>query len=151
MNATCSTQRVRRNKIARPNLLHHKRIGLSIVFALFAFLLTLGSSPSLFAVAPTISATKTVDKSTANPGDTLNYTVIVTDSVADATNVQFTDTLSNTLTLVGGSVASSPVAVNDTYSQTLVGNVSINSANIGYSVTTNDFLGSNPTATISAY
>ncbi len=103
------------------------------------------------AIGALVTATKSVDKATANPGDTLNYTVIITDSGLDATNVQLTDILSSSLTLVGGSLAASPVAVNDTYPQTVIGNVPITSSLISFSVTSNDFLGLNPTATISAY
>jgi uncharacterized repeat protein (TIGR01451 family) len=113
------------------------------------------------AAAATLTATKTdaivvdTDNDTkADPGDTLEYTVTInnTSPSMDATNVIFTDTLTDTnLMFVPGSVKASPVAVNDTYPQTLVGNVSINSATISYSVVTNDFLGINPEATITAF
>ncbi|HTP11094.1 MAG TPA: PKD domain-containing protein, partial [Anaerolineae bacterium] len=88
----------------------------------------------------------------ADPGDTLEYTVVLTDSGStDATGVQFNDTLDANTTLVGGSLSASPVAVNDTYPQTIIGNVSINSALIPFSVISNDYVGLNPAATITAY
>src|SRR5207253_2867824 len=57
-------------------------------------------------------------------------------------------TSTSTTTDVAGSLAASPVGIDDTYPQTVIGNVSINSANIPYSVVSNDFLGLNPTAVI---
>ena len=48
----------------------------------------------------------------------------------DATGVNFTDTIDANTTLVGGSLTSSPVATNDTFPVTVVGNISINSANL---------------------
>ena len=51
-----------------------------------------------------------------------------------------------------GVVSISPIAFDDTYPQTVIGNVSINSANIPYSVATNDSAGQNGgTATITAF
>ena len=51
-----------------------------------------------------------------------------------------------------GVVSISPIAFDDTYPQTVIGNVSINSANIPYSVVTNDFQGQNGgTPTITAF
>src|SRR5262249_38084827 len=57
-----------------------------------------------------------------NPGDTLMYSVVVSNSGSDAMNVVFTDTLNANLTLVGSATAS-PIAVNDSY--TCIGNVGI--------------------------
>src|SRR5205085_12141507 len=117
--------------------------------------------PAAMPAAPTVTATKSAAFSTPggdvnnnglfDPGDTIKYSVVVSASGMDATSVSFSDTLDNNTTLVGGSFAASPVAVDDTYPQTVIGNVSINSANIPYSVVTNDFLGVNPTATITAF
>ena len=56
--------------------------------------------------------------------------------------------MTGTTTDVAGSLAASPVGIDDTYPQTVIGNVSIDSSLIPYSVTTNDYLGLNPTATI---
>jgi large repetitive protein len=51
-----------------------------------------------------------------NPGDTLLYTVTLTNNGTDpATGVSFTDMLSNQTTLVGGSLTVTPLAVNDSY------------------------------------
>ena len=85
--------------------------------------------PSL--VLPAITATKkdvlTGDVNgdgIANPGDTLTYTVKITNSgTTDATGVVFSDTPDGNTTLVPGSVTSTPIAVDDTYTAT--GNVRI--------------------------
>jgi uncharacterized repeat protein (TIGR01451 family) len=72
----------------------------------------------------------------ADPGDTLMYTVTITNTGdADATNVMFSDTIDANTTLVMGSVTTSPIAVNDTY-QT-IGNVNISVA-AGQGVLAND-------------
>ncbi|MEW6212238.1 MAG: DUF11 domain-containing protein, partial [Acidobacteriota bacterium] len=77
--------------------------------------------------APSLSATKTatvVGGGNAEPGDTLMYTVTITNSGPDpATNVNFTDTIDANTTLVAGSVTASPIAVNDSYNT--IGNVNI--------------------------
>ncbi|MDQ3013066.1 MAG: Ig-like domain-containing protein, partial [Acidobacteriota bacterium] len=57
-----------------------------------------------------------------NPGDTLMYSVVVSNTGTDAMNVVFTDQLSADLTLIGTANAS-PIAVNDSYSS--IGNVGI--------------------------
>jgi len=110
-------------------------------------------------MAPVVSATKTdalitdVDiDGKADPGDTLKYTVAIGASGMDATGVTFTDTVDPNTTFVGGSLSASPVGVNDTFPVTVAGNVRINSANLAapFSVVSNDFLGVNPTSTISA-
>ena len=79
----------------------------------------------------------------AHSGDTITYTVVVTNNgTTDATGVTFTDNVdANTTTLVGGSPTLSAIAVADTY--TAIGNVRINTANIvglGQKVTDNDSL-----------
>lgn len=87
----------------------------------------------------------------ASPGDTLEYTVIITNSGADAaTGVAYNDDIDSNTTLVPGSVTYSPIAVDDTYPETILGNVSVDSALISYSVIANDNLG-NPAGTITAY
>jgi uncharacterized repeat protein (TIGR01451 family) len=108
--------------------------------------------------APTVTATKSAALNTDvdndglfDPGDTIKYSVVVSASGMDATNVNFSDTLDTNTTFVNGSLAASPVAVDDTYPQTLVGNLSVDSSLIPYSVVSNDFLGVNPTATITAF
>lgn len=90
----------------------------------------------------------------ADPGETIEYTVAITNTGPDpATGVVYTDTIDSNTTLVGGSVAASPVGANDTFPVTVVGNVSINSATLStpFSVTANDYLGLNPVATISSF
>jgi uncharacterized repeat protein (TIGR01451 family) len=66
----------------------------------------------------------------ADPGDTLRFTVTITNSGdTAATGVQFSEDLSAALTLTPGSLNSSPLAINDAY--TFIGNtpISINTAN----------------------
>ncbi|MFN2622993.1 MAG: beta strand repeat-containing protein, partial [Chthoniobacterales bacterium] len=105
--------------------------------------------------APAITATKDDGIPAAtkkNPGDTINYTISISNSNAggttDALGMTLTDATPANTTDVAGSLVASPVGVDDTYPQTVIGNVSINSANIPYSVTSNDYLGLNPVATI---
>ena len=86
-------------------------------------------------------------------GDNITYTLTIGATGGTATNVTFnpnspTNPTSTFTTDVAGSLAASPVGIDDTYPQSVIGNVSINSANIPYSVVTNDYLGLNPTATI---
>ncbi|HEX8076971.1 MAG TPA: Ig-like domain-containing protein, partial [Chthoniobacterales bacterium] len=99
--------------------------------------------------APVITATKDDGVPAAtkkNPGDQITYTIGIGNSGSDATNVTLTDgTPANTTDV---SLAASPVGVDDTYPQTVIGNVSVNSAIITYSVAANDYLGANPAATI---
>lgn len=60
----------------------------------------------------------------ANPGDTLTYTVTITNSGStDATGVVFSDTVDANTTLVPGSVTTTPIAADDAYTAT--GNVRI--------------------------
>ncbi|HJQ23962.1 MAG TPA: Ig-like domain-containing protein, partial [Blastocatellia bacterium] len=80
--------------------------------------------------AGSLSATKSamldtdVDGDTRfDPGDTIKYQVVITASGADATNVNFADTIDANTTFVAGTLIASPIAVNDTY-QT-IGNVRI--------------------------
>ena len=128
----------------------------SLVLFLIAIVAALGTY-TIVRAAPTIIATMTAaiigddGDNKADPGEIIEYTVTIPNSGTDATGVVFKDTIDSNTTLVAGSLAASPVAGNDTYPQTVVGHVSINSASIPYSVVTNDFLGLNPTATISAY
>lgn len=72
-----------------------------------------------------------------NPGDTLEYTVTLNNTGDPATDVSFTDNLTDAnLTLVPGSVKASPIAGNDTYPVT--GNVRISTANGAASLLAND-------------
>ena len=106
-------------------------------------------------VVPVITATKTdalVDDvdgdNVADTGDTLKYTVTITNSgTMDALGVTFTDTLDPNTTLVPGSVTTTPVAVNDTYAAS--GNIQI-SINAGSGVLANDTDGDGNSLTASA-
>src|ERR1041384_6540970 len=86
---------------------------------------TLPSTPNPFFANTTVTGTKTHTPSgNRMPGDTLTYTVVITNTGgADATGVNFTDTIEPNTTLVANSLKVSPIAVNDTY-QT-IGNVNI--------------------------
>src|SRR5262245_58330762 len=85
------------------------------------------ASPLLAPAGPALTATKTdnlAPTATVNPGDTIMYTVVITNTgMADALNVNFTDTVDPNTTLVPGSVNSSPIAFDDTYTAT--GNIPI--------------------------
>ncbi|HSE31384.1 MAG TPA: choice-of-anchor Q domain-containing protein, partial [Pyrinomonadaceae bacterium] len=94
-------------------------------------------------VVPAITATKTdalvVDgdgDTVADPGDTIEYTIQINNGggATDANDVVFNDTIDAHTTLVGGSVSSQPIALNDTYSAS--GNIQISLAAPG--VLTND-------------
>lgn len=83
------------------------------------------------AIVPTITAAMGDGISTdvdgdgrADPGDTIQYSVTVNNAGTDASNVQFSNTLPGTMTLVGGSVNSSPIAFDDS-AYTATGNVRI--------------------------
>src|SRR6185436_5091595 len=72
-----------------------------------------------------------------SPGDTLRYTnVIANIGSVTATNVMFSDPLDPNLFLVAGSVDSSPIARNDSYSA--LGNVSISIGAPGVLANDND-------------
>src|ERR1043166_5243618 len=74
----------------------------------------------------------------ADPGNTLTFTVTATDTgTQDATGVNLTTNVPAQTTLVGGSVAISPAAGNDTYPAT--GNIQI-SVPQASGVLNNDFL-----------
>jgi hypothetical protein len=80
---------------------------------------------------PSITATKTDalfndvnGNFIANPGDTIKYTVTITNSGStDATGVTFSDTPDANTTVVPGSVSTTPVAIDDSYTAT--GNIQI--------------------------
>ncbi|HKV41297.1 MAG TPA: Ig-like domain-containing protein, partial [Blastocatellia bacterium] len=99
----------------------------------------------MFMVGPTITATKSHAGGPFHLGNTITYTVNISDTIANATGVEFTDTPDANTTFVAGSVMASPVAVDDSYPCT--GNLSI-SIPAASGVLANDYLGLNPTATI---
>ena len=82
-----------------------------------------------------------------NPGDTLQYAVTITNSGSDATSATFSETIDANATLVPGSISTTPVAVNDSYST--IGNVSI-SVPAGSGLLANDFDPDGDTLTITA-
>jgi hypothetical protein len=103
----------------------------------------------------TITATKTdallVDlnnDNVANPGDTLRYTVTITNTGSvDATGLTFNDTPDANTTIVPGSVMTTPIAADDTYSA--LGNVRI-SISAGNGLLANDHDADGDALTISA-
>jgi len=90
-----------------------------------------------FAFASTAQAVPTVDASKtdalavdndgdakADPGDTLRYTITITNSGnMDAIGISLSDTIDNNTTLVPGSIKTTPIALDDSYNS--VGNVGI--------------------------
>ncbi|HEX8149554.1 MAG TPA: PxKF domain-containing protein [Pyrinomonadaceae bacterium] len=98
-------------------------------------------SPATFAVAPSITATKSDafpdpdNDGKAVPGDTITYTVQINNGGTDATGVVYSDTVDANTTFVPGSVTTTPVAMDDSY--TAVGNVRINVPAAG-GLTSND-------------
>ncbi|MFL6256369.1 MAG: beta strand repeat-containing protein, partial [Pyrinomonadaceae bacterium] len=93
--------------------------------------------------APGITATK-VDSfpdpnsnGKAEPGDTVTYTVTITNTGStDATGVTFTDSVDTNTTLVPGSVQTQPIATTDTF--TAFGNVRISTTNGAANLLAND-------------
>jgi hypothetical protein len=82
------------------------------------------------APAGNVTATLAVNPQTANLGDTLSYTAVITNSSGStATGVQYSDTLDANTTLVNGSLHASPIASNDTYNW--IGNTTLDSAAAG--------------------
>ncbi|HLX61114.1 MAG TPA: Ig-like domain-containing protein, partial [Planctomycetota bacterium] len=103
---------------------------------------------SFAAFSAEMTVTKAGSPNAVPPGGTINYTVTINNpDTVNKTNVVLSDTLDGNVALTG-SISASPVALDDSY--TCTGNVSITiPANIG--VLTNDYLGMNPTATITAF
>jgi len=74
----------------------------------------------------------------ADPGDVLLYTVVISNTGSTATGVVFTDTVDNNTTLVPGSVKTTPLALNDTYTATGNVAISVTVASAGSNLLTND-------------
>ena len=102
--------------------------------ATFAAVLMLAAAQLVFALGPAfavpaLTATKTdalqTDADTSGgvtPGDTLRYTITINNTgSSDATNSVFNDTIDNNTTFATGSLQTTPLARNDSYST--VGNV----------------------------
>ena len=132
-------------------LLRHWSRAFAVVSILLLSLPAAHAAPAIVATQDdgTPAATRKV------PGDTITYTTVITNTAAvgagnDATGVLLTNpTPANTTDF--GSVTISPVTFNDTYPQTVIANIGINSANLPYSVTANDFAGSPATTTIASF
>src|SRR5438874_11948844 len=94
-----------------------------IAFAKFGLTSRAKSALSMLLPPSLITATKVDSISTdtdgdgrADPGDTIQYDVTVTNGApGDATGVKFTDTIDANETIVANSLQASPVAVNDGY------------------------------------
>jgi uncharacterized repeat protein (TIGR01451 family) len=104
---------------------------------------------------PVITATKTDflltdgDGDTkADPGDTLKYTVVISNTGSDATGVSFNDTVDPNTTLDAGSIATTPLARNDSYSAS--GNIRITVAAPGVLANDSDPDGVGPALTVTA-
>ncbi len=146
----------------RPRSPHSRKLLLLSLLALLLTAVTLSTrsaftSGGVFAGAnlfvPLISASKVdtlvTDTGTPGPsaGDTLRYTVTINNSGTDASSVTFADTIDANTTLVPGSVNTSPVAVNDSYSA--LGNVSL-SIPVGNGLLSNDFDADGTTPTVTS-
>ncbi len=100
------------------------------------------AQPAAFAFAPLITATKKDafpdpdNDGNAAPGATITYTVQINNSGTDATGVVFNDTVDANTTFVPGSITTTPVAIDDTYSA--IGNVQINVPDGAGDLTSND-------------
>jgi uncharacterized repeat protein (TIGR01451 family) len=116
-----------------------------------------GAARAALLYLPAITAVKTDSfvggdgNGKADPGETILYTVEINNGDSAATGVTYIDAIDPNTTLVNGSVSASPAVADDTYPQTVIGDAPIDSSLIPYSVVTNDYLGYNPGATISAY
>jgi hypothetical protein len=106
-------------------------------------------------MAPLVTASKTdalftdVDlDGKADPGDTLKYTVVIGATGEDATGVTFTDTVDPNTAFVGGSLRTTPLARNDSYSAS--GNIRISVAAPGVLANDADFDGVGPAVSVTA-
>lgn len=97
---------------------------------------------------PVLSAIKTVDKATAEPGEILTYTVTISNTGTEAaTSLGFSDDIDVNTTLEENSLQTSPIAANDQYSS--LGNVGIVVPALN-GILANDYLGTNPAAILTA-
>src|SRR5215203_4425860 len=84
----------------------------------------------------------------ADPGDTLRYTVVIGATGEDATGVTFTDTVDPNTTFVPGSIMTTPLARNDSYSAS--GNIRITVAAPGVLANDSDADGVGPALNVTA-
>ncbi len=137
--------------LSRAAITRLKRTGLAIMC--LAFLL----APNRAQTAPVITATKTdhlaVDNNSnlkPDPGDTLKYTVVITNlGSTDALGVLFSDLLDTNTTLLPGTVMTTPLALNDSYS--VIGNVPITIAAPGVLANDADPDGVGPALTVTPF
>src|SRR6185503_2798557 len=54
----------------------------------------------------------------ADPGDTVEYTVVISNTGLDAMNVKYNSAIDTNETLVGGSLTAQPIAIDDSYTAT---------------------------------
>jgi len=131
-------------------MIKYKLTGIFYLFlrAIFAAVLMLAATQLLYGLgsvfaAAVLTATKTDALQTdadssggVTPGDTLRYTVTIQNSNAtDVTNSVFNDTIDTNTTFVTGSLQTTPLARNDSYST--VGNVQL-TIPVGSGVLLND-------------
>ena len=103
-------------------------------------------SPALLGQAPNITATKsdgTLAATKKNPGDTVTYTSVISNTgSANATGVTFADPDVNGSAVQQSTLKVSPIAMNDTYTGTILSGVAINTAtSTNFSATANDYVG----------
>src|SRR5437870_2359910 len=86
--------------------------------AIFALLCAAPAALAVIAIGPVMSATKddgVASNSFKLPGDTINYTVTISNTgTGDATGVSFDDIV-DANTMLTGAVTATPLANNDTY------------------------------------
>ena len=97
------------------------------------------------APGPVISATQddgVTSTTRVSQGSNITYTVNIRNTgTSDATNVTLTDPAAAHTSDVANTLTATPVAVDDTYPQTIIANMSVNTATSGFSVVSNDFKG----------
>ena len=112
------------------------------------------ASAQLSSAAVTVTATNddgvTPNSTKKNPGDNVTYTIQINSTgTTDATGVTLTDPTAANTSEVAGSLNATPVALDDTYPQTVQANQTVNTATSGFTVVTNDYpgiLAGNPVA-----
>lgn len=128
-----------------------KTVGLAILGLAFVL------APYLGRTAPALTATKTdqlvVDNNgnaKPDPGDTLGYTVVITNAgPTDALAVLFSDILDTNTTLIPSSVLTTPLALNDAYFA--IGNVQISIAAPGVLLNDTDPDGAGPALSVTSF